>query len=154
MLIRSPERGRTGFDCHLVPIDACYELAGRLRLVWRGFDGGQDAHAAARRRSSTRSPSQQAGAGRRATAATSADPEQRRPPRAGTAPPRRAGMSELDFAVRDIIVEPYAAAPQLTAKLRVQETTGSVIHAIALRCQIQIEPQRRGYEPDGDDRPG
>jgi hypothetical protein len=56
-------------------------------------------------------------------------------------------MSELDFAVRDIIVEPYAAAPQLTAKLRVQETTGSVIHAIALRCQIQIEPQRRGYEP-------
>jgi Family of unknown function (DUF5947) len=45
LLIRSPERGRTGFDCHLVPIDACYELAGRLRLVWRGFDGGQDAHA-------------------------------------------------------------------------------------------------------------
>ncbi len=33
------------FDCHLVPIDACYELVGRLRLVWRGFDGGQDAHA-------------------------------------------------------------------------------------------------------------
>jgi hypothetical protein len=45
LLIRAPERGRTGFDCHLVPIDACYELAGRLRLVWRGFDGGQDAHA-------------------------------------------------------------------------------------------------------------
>jgi hypothetical protein len=45
LLIRSPERGRTGYDCHLVPIDACYELAGRLRLVWRGFDGGQDAHA-------------------------------------------------------------------------------------------------------------
>ena len=28
-----------------MPIDACYELAGRLRTVWRGFDGGQDARA-------------------------------------------------------------------------------------------------------------
>lgn len=32
--------------CHLVPIDACYELVGRLRTLWRGFDGGQEAHAA------------------------------------------------------------------------------------------------------------
>ncbi|MCP2625723.1 DUF5947 family protein [Mycolicibacterium smegmatis] len=28
--------------CHLVPIDTCYEFVGRLRLLWRGFDGGQD----------------------------------------------------------------------------------------------------------------
>ena len=28
----------------LVPIDACYELVGRLRTLWRGFDGGQEAH--------------------------------------------------------------------------------------------------------------
>jgi len=34
------------FTCHLVPIDACYELVGRLRQVWRGFDGGQQAHQA------------------------------------------------------------------------------------------------------------
>ena len=27
----------------LVPIDACYELVGQLRRVWRGFDGGQEA---------------------------------------------------------------------------------------------------------------
>jgi hypothetical protein len=33
-------------SCHLVPIDACYELVGRLRLLWRGFDGGQEAHRA------------------------------------------------------------------------------------------------------------
>jgi hypothetical protein len=31
-------------SCHLVPIDACYELVGRLRTLWRGFDGGQEAH--------------------------------------------------------------------------------------------------------------
>ena len=29
--------------CFLVPIDACYELVGQLRRVWRGFDGGQEA---------------------------------------------------------------------------------------------------------------
>jgi hypothetical protein len=28
--------------CHLVPIDACYEFVGMLRMLWRGFDGGQD----------------------------------------------------------------------------------------------------------------
>ena len=43
ILVRSRE---TGFDCYLVPIDACYELVGHLRQVWRGFDGGQDAHRA------------------------------------------------------------------------------------------------------------
>jgi hypothetical protein len=31
-------------ECHLVPIDACYELVGRLRTLWRGFDGGQQVH--------------------------------------------------------------------------------------------------------------
>ena len=30
-------------DVYLVPIDACYELVGRLRMLWRGFDGGQEA---------------------------------------------------------------------------------------------------------------
>jgi hypothetical protein len=26
-----------------VPIDACYELVGRMRRVWKGFDGGEEA---------------------------------------------------------------------------------------------------------------
>jgi hypothetical protein len=38
-------RGDAGIDCFLVPIDACYELAGRMRLHWRGFDGGSEARA-------------------------------------------------------------------------------------------------------------
>jgi hypothetical protein len=33
-------------ECYLVPIDTCYELVGRLRTRWRGFDGGQEAHEA------------------------------------------------------------------------------------------------------------
>jgi Family of unknown function (DUF5947) len=30
-------------ECYLVPIDACYEFVGGLRMLWRGFDGGQQA---------------------------------------------------------------------------------------------------------------
>ena len=30
----------------LVPISACYELVGRVKRTWRGFDGGADAHRA------------------------------------------------------------------------------------------------------------
>nr|WP_246497534.1 DUF5947 family protein [Sphaerisporangium rubeum] len=33
----------TGFTCHLVPVDACYELTGLLRTRWRGFHGGREA---------------------------------------------------------------------------------------------------------------
>jgi hypothetical protein len=37
-------RGRDGgFECFLVPIDACYELTGIVRRRWRGFDGGEEA---------------------------------------------------------------------------------------------------------------
>lgn len=54
-------------------------------------------------------------------------------------------MSGYAFTVRDVFAEPYAAAPQLTARLRVEESTGQTVHAIALRCQVRIEPQRRGY---------
>ena len=55
-------------------------------------------------------------------------------------------MSSYEFSIVDIFAEPYAAAPQLTARLRIQESTGQTIHAIALRCQVRIEPQRRRYE--------
>ncbi|MFF4349737.1 DUF5947 family protein [Streptomyces sp. NPDC001530] len=33
-------------ECYLVPIDICYELVGRMRLLWQGFDGGAEARAA------------------------------------------------------------------------------------------------------------
>jgi len=46
LLLRGPDCDHPGSSAHLVPIDACYELVGRLRSVWRGFDGGREAHAA------------------------------------------------------------------------------------------------------------
>jgi hypothetical protein len=33
-------------ECYIVPIDACYELVGRLRMLWKGFDGGREANEA------------------------------------------------------------------------------------------------------------
>jgi hypothetical protein len=39
-------RGGEGAECFLVPIDVCYELVGHMRRLWRGFDGGQEAHEA------------------------------------------------------------------------------------------------------------
>lgn len=44
LLVRTGADG-DGSDCHIVPIDACYELVGHLRRTWRGFDGGQEARA-------------------------------------------------------------------------------------------------------------
>jgi hypothetical protein len=39
------ERTDDGFAAYLVPIDACYELVGTVRIHWKGFDGGQEAWA-------------------------------------------------------------------------------------------------------------
>ncbi|NUP18661.1 MAG: hypothetical protein HOZ81_21770 [Streptomyces sp.] len=36
-------RDGDAFECHLVPIDICYELVGRMRMLWQGFDGGAEA---------------------------------------------------------------------------------------------------------------
>ncbi|WP_406367077.1 DUF5947 family protein [Streptomyces sp. NBC_00645] len=39
-------RGRgDSVTCTLVPVDVCYELVGRMRLHWKGFDGGTEARA-------------------------------------------------------------------------------------------------------------
>ena len=46
LLLRGADRDGSSFSAHLVPIDSCYELVGRLRSLWRGFDGGQEARAA------------------------------------------------------------------------------------------------------------
>jgi hypothetical protein len=43
LLVRVPEAEDEGPQTYLVPIDACYEFVGRLRKLWRGFDGGQQA---------------------------------------------------------------------------------------------------------------
>lgn len=40
LLVRSSGQQVEAF---IVPVDVCYELVGHLRMLWRGFDGGQQA---------------------------------------------------------------------------------------------------------------
>ena len=61
-------------------------------------------------------------------------------------------MSELVFDCVDAQPERYGAAPNLLFKLHISETSGQTIHAIALRCQIRIEPQRRRYSASEEKR--
>ena len=54
-------------------------------------------------------------------------------------------MPELVFDCLGARSDPYAAGPTMTFRLRIAETTGERVHAIALRCQLRIEPQKRRY---------
>ncbi|MDQ1643478.1 MAG: hypothetical protein QOJ90_2829 [Actinomycetota bacterium] len=56
-------------------------------------------------------------------------------------------MTSLGFEVLDVRAQEHAASPHLLFRLRVEETEGEVVHALALRAQLRIEPQRRGYDP-------
>jgi hypothetical protein len=44
LLVQRQDRNEgDAFEFFGVPIDACYELVGLVRLNWKGFDGGQEA---------------------------------------------------------------------------------------------------------------
>ncbi len=57
-------------------------------------------------------------------------------------------MTLLAFEVLDVKPQEYAAAPALLFRIRVTESSDQIVHAIALRCQLRIEPQRRPYSAD------
>jgi Family of unknown function (DUF6084) len=61
-------------------------------------------------------------------------------------------MTALAFEVVDARAEPHAAVPTLMLRLRVEEADGFSVHALALRCQIRIEPQRRRYSSEEEGR--
>ncbi|MDQ3714302.1 MAG: DUF6084 family protein [Acidobacteriota bacterium] len=56
-------------------------------------------------------------------------------------------MPDLDFQVESVEAVPFAVAPLLNFKLRVDNSNPDEwIQTVALRCQIQIEPTRRHYD--------
>ena len=66
-------------------------------------------------------------------------------------------MPELNFQVEGAEPQRFAASPHLLFKLRLTEavTPGqqpTPIHAVALRCQVRIEPGRRHYNVAEQDR--
>ncbi|WP_338674886.1 DUF6084 family protein [Streptomyces sp. SCSIO 30461] len=60
-----------------------------------------------------------------------------------TTPPTR-----FTFGCVGVRADAYAAGPTLVFRLRITASPGTRVHAMALRCQLRIEPARRGY---GDD---
>ena len=55
-------------------------------------------------------------------------------------------MAELGFEVAGASPDLAAAAPTISLRLRITETTGTQVQALALRSQIRIEPVRRRYD--------
>jgi Family of unknown function (DUF6084) len=54
-------------------------------------------------------------------------------------------MAELAFDCTGARADKFAMVPSMFFTLRISETTGQRVEAIALRCQIRIEPARRRY---------
>lgn len=54
-------------------------------------------------------------------------------------------MAELGFECLDVTPDRYAVGPMLRFTVRVTDDSGARLHTVALRSQIRIEPQRRGY---------
>jgi hypothetical protein len=61
-------------------------------------------------------------------------------------------MAELAFDCIGARADKYAVVPQMFMTLRISETNGRRVEAIALRCQIRIEPARRRYSDDEAER--
>jgi hypothetical protein len=66
-------------------------------------------------------------------------------------------MPELNFQIEKAEPVPYAASPQLVLKLRVTQVAENdqplaAIHSVALRCQIRLEPGRRKYSLDEQEK--
>jgi hypothetical protein len=58
-------------------------------------------------------------------------------------------MPELHFQIEGAEAVLHAAAPLLALQLRIRSTPATdEIHSILLRCQVQIEPQKRRYLPE------
>jgi hypothetical protein len=61
-------------------------------------------------------------------------------------------VSDCRLSIVGARVEPYAAAPTLIFTLRLDVGDAAPVHAVALRCQVQIEARARRYAPAEGDR--
>ena len=58
-------------------------------------------------------------------------------------------MPELHLQIEGAEAVPHAATPLIALKLRITNVPATeTIHAITLRCQVQIEPAKRRYVPN------
>jgi Family of unknown function (DUF6084) len=62
-------------------------------------------------------------------------------------------MPELHFQIEGAEAVPHAATPLIALKLRITNFPATeTIHAITLRCQVQIEPAKRRYVPNEQEK--
>jgi hypothetical protein len=61
-------------------------------------------------------------------------------------------MVELVFDCTGAKADKFAMVPSMFMSLRISETSGQRVEAIALRCQIRIEPARRRYTDEEAER--
>jgi hypothetical protein len=54
-------------------------------------------------------------------------------------------LADVDFTCTEVVADRYAAGPTVVLRMRAEERTGVRVHALALRCQVRIEPLRRHY---------
>ena len=122
LLVRVPDDDDSFVrSAYLVPIDACYEFVGRLRMLWRGFDGGHDVREFIDEFFEQLKARSQVVASR---------------------------VSDVDVHRLDVAPEPYSVTPILTARVGIAAVGDEPVHAIALRCQVRIEPLRRPYSDE------
>jgi hypothetical protein len=61
-------------------------------------------------------------------------------------------VTELNFTCVGARADAYAAGPTLVFRLRITAEDNARVHALALRCQVRIEPARRRYGAAEGDR--
>ncbi|MDT5335894.1 MAG: hypothetical protein QOD90_1399 [Mycobacterium sp.] len=54
-------------------------------------------------------------------------------------------MTDMTYTVLDVAPESYSLTPRLSARVGIATSDDEPIRAIALRCQVRIEPLRRNY---------
>lgn len=62
-----------------------------------------------------------------------------------TTRPARPATAGLDFAVEEAACVPYAAAPALRLRLRIDSLDGRPVHSLLLDVQVRIAARRRRY---------
>ena len=61
-------------------------------------------------------------------------------------------MTDLAISVVSSQPDPYAAVPTLLLRLRIETPEAEPVHAMVLKAQIRIEPQKRRYSPEEESR--
>lgn len=61
-------------------------------------------------------------------------------------------MPDMGFQVESARLHHGALTPHLLFRLRLTESTETPVHAIVLRCQVHVEPVRRRYTGNEQDR--